>query len=104
MKKLAVRKHQQFPHINPRKKTIEFIFHNDCANHITLAGSFNHWAKDILVMQPEKNGDWKIEIPLLPKGRYYYKFIIDDRMWVEDIENPEREPDGQNGWNSILTV
>jgi hypothetical protein len=40
----------------------------------------------------------------LPSGKYYYKFFIDDKMWMEDIENPLREPDGVTGWNSVLTI
>ena len=92
------------PFINPGKKTIEFYIENDCANQISLSGSFNHWAQDVLLLEPAENGLWKIEIPMLPAGRYHYKFYIDDKMWVEDIDNPFREPDGHNGWNSILIV
>ena len=54
---------------------------------------FNHWAHDELNMQSVNKDIWKIEIPMLPHGKYYYKFFIDDRMWMEDIENPLREPD-----------
>jgi 1,4-alpha-glucan branching enzyme len=92
------------PVINSRKKTIEFHIENGCASQISLVGSFNHWAQDVLLMHPSKNGLWKIEIPMLPKGKYYYKFFIDDRMWVEDVDNPYREPDGVHGWNSVLNV
>lgn len=96
------------PFINRRKKTIEFYIHHlnvNACSHIALAGSFNHWAQNELQMQPEKDGDfWKIAIPMLPHGKYYYKFFIDDKMWMEDIENPFREPDGVTGWNSVLTV
>jgi len=92
------------PFVNKRKKTIEFHIQNNCANHVSLAGSFNHWAQDVLLMEPTKDGLWRIEIPLLPKGRYHYKFFIDEKMWVEDVENPLREHDGFNGWNSILEV
>ena len=92
------------PYINKRKKAIEFYIKNPCANHICLAGSFNHWSHDSLLMEPADNGFWKIEIPMLPKGTYQYKFFVDDRMWMEDIDNPRREPDGQNGFNSILMV
>jgi hypothetical protein len=49
-----------------------------------------------------KNGIWKIEIPMLPAGWYHYKFFVDDRMWMEDIDNPYREPYGFNDFNSIL--
>ena len=52
----------------------------------------------------DNNGCWKISIPLLPSGEYRYKFIIDDRMDVEDVDNPLREPDGYIGWLSILKV
>jgi len=92
------------PYINKRKKTIEFHIHNSCADQITLAGTFNHWANDELKLHPTRNGMWLIEIPMLPEGTYHYKFFIDGRMWMEDIENQLREPDGVTGWNSILTV
>ena len=92
------------PQINTTNKTIEFYAHNDCATQVTLTGSFNNWAKDQLVMHPEKDGLWKIEIPMLPKGRYSYKYFVDDKMWMEDIDNPYREPDGLIGFNSILNI
>lgn len=92
------------PHINHHKRMVEFHIQNRCAHQISLAGSFNYWAQDVLLMEPCANGEWKIEIPLPPKGTYTYKFLIDDKMWVEDVENPMREPDGFNGWNSLLLV
>jgi 1,4-alpha-glucan branching enzyme len=94
----------QSPYVNRRKKTIEFHIAIHSASHISLAGTFNQWAHDQLEMKPAKNGMWKIEIPMLPHGKYHYKFFIDDRMWMEDIENPYREPDGVIGWNSVLTI
>jgi 1,4-alpha-glucan branching enzyme len=95
---------QPFPVINRKKKTIQFTIRHNCASQISLAGSFNHWAQDVLLLKPGKNDEWKIKIPMLPKGKYYYKFFIDDRMWVEDVDNPLREPDGVHGWNSVFTV
>ncbi len=92
------------PHINGRQKTIGFYVQHDCASQISLAGSFNHWAPDVLLLEPGKNGVWKIEIPMLPAGRYQYKFFVDDRSWIEDVNNPYREPDGFSGFNSILII
>ena len=104
LKKGVKMKVHDSPFINKRKKTIEFYIQNECAQQISLAGSFNHWAQDVLLMQCDKDGVWKITIPMLPQGKYYYKFFIDDRMWVEDVDNPHRVPDGRNGWNSVLMV
>ena len=97
-------KTHESPHINPLKKTIEFFAYNNCASQVSLSGSFNNWAQDVLLMKPDKDGLWKIEIPMLPKGKYRYKFFVDDRMWMEDVDKPNREPDGITGFNSILTI
>ena len=97
-------KPSESPYINRGTKTIRFFLHNDCASHVSLSGSFNHWAHDVLLMKPDRDGMWQIEIPMLPKGIYHYKFFVDDKMWTEDINNPNREPDGVIGFSSILTI
>jgi len=104
LKKEIIMKPNESPFINQQKRTIEFYVQNDCASQISLAGSFNHWAQDVLLMVPAKDGLWKIEIPMLPVGRYQYKFFVDEKKWMEDFENPYREPDGFRGFNSILII
>jgi hypothetical protein len=92
------------PRVDSTQNIIEFYVRHDCATQISLAGSFNHWANDVLYLEPRTNGLWKIEIPKLPKGKYRYKFFVDDSEWIEDVNNPYREPDGFSGFNSILIV
>lgn len=92
------------PFVDKRKNSIEFHLAIQNARKVTLAGSFNHWAPDLLELTHTKAGHWKIKIPMLPSGTYKYKFFIDEKMWMEDVENPLREPDGCYGWNSILTI
>ena len=104
LKREIIMKPYPSPEVNARQNTISFYLQNECASQISLAGTFNHWAQDVLLMEPGKNGIWKIEIPMLPAGRYHYKFFVDDKMWMEDIDNPYREPDGFNGFNSILVI
>ena len=105
-------KNHSSPHINLAEKTIGFSLHNDVpshvsfdgASHVSLAGSFNNWAKDVLLLEQDDEGVWKIEIPMLPEGKYHYKFFVDDKVWTEDIDNPLREPDGSIGFYSIFTI
>ena len=104
LQKENVMKLHTSPFISKEKNTIEFLIENSCAEEISLAGSFNHWANDVLLLEPAKNGIWRIEIPMLPEGKYQYKFLLDHRHWMEDVDNPYREPDGFNGFNSILIV
>ncbi len=100
----TIKKRQRSPFINKQRSTIEFVVKNDCAEQISLSGSFNRWAKDVLLMEPARGGLWRIEIPMLPPGNYQYKFLIDGENWVEDFTNPYREPDGFTGFNSVLRV
>lgn len=100
------------PCIDAGKKTIEFSLQSDYENQVSidgvhqvsLAGSFNHWSHDVLLLQKDKEGVWKIQIPMLPKGKYHYKFLLDDKMWVEDVANSYRKPDGFTGFYSVLKV
>jgi serine protease AprX len=104
LKRQAIMKPHISPLINHEKNSIEFYIENECAEQISLAGSFNHWAEDVLLLEPSKYGVWKIEIPLLKEGKYTYKFFIDGKTWMEDVENPYREPDGFSGFNSLLFI
>lgn len=104
IKKELVEKPPASPYINKQKNTIQFFIENDCADQISLAGTFNNWAQDVLLLEPGSNGIWKIEIPMLPAGNYKYKFFADEKKWIEDAANPLREPDAFNGWNSVLVV
>ena len=104
LKRETILKANASPFVNQQKTAIEFYMQNDCASQISLAGSFNQWANDVLLLEPGRNGLWKIAIPMLPAGQYKYKFFVDDRMWVEDFDNPYREPDGFSGFNSLLIV
>ncbi len=104
IKRMPVVKTNQSPFTDHENKSITFYFHDDCADQVSLAGSFNHWTQDVLLLEPHVNGLWKIEIPLLKPGVYRYKFFIDAKYWKEDAENPYREPDGFNGFNSLLNI
>jgi serine protease AprX len=104
LKKEMIAKTVASPFVNRQRNTIEFYMQNDCASQISLAGNFNEWAADVLLMEPCMDSLWKIEIPILPKGSYRYKFFVDEKIWMEDVENPYREPDGFVGFNSILKI
>lgn len=92
------------PSVNREQKIISFYIQHEQASQIALAGSFNQWQDDVLLMEPCRDGIWKIDIPLPPEGKYYYKFLVDEKYWVEDIHNPYREPDGFSGFNSLFFV
>ena len=83
---------------------MSFFIQNNCASQISIVGSFNEWATDVLLMEPCMDSLWKIEIPMLSPGIYQYKFFVDEKIWMEDVSNPYLEPDGFIGFNSILKI
>ncbi|MEO6229078.1 MAG: S8 family serine peptidase [Ferruginibacter sp.] len=99
-----VSKQHPSPFINKQKRSVEFSIQNNTATQIALTGDFNNWNPDNWLLQPGLNGIWKIEIPFPPPGKYAYKFFVDESRWLEDVDNPYREPDGFNGFNNIVII
>jgi 1,4-alpha-glucan branching enzyme len=62
------------------------------ARSVFLAGSFNQWNPSSHPLKKDRQGIWKISLPLNP-GRYEYRFFVDGE-WQNDpdcssfIENP----------------
>jgi len=83
---------------------IIFFYHDHDARKVTLVGDFTAWSRDTILFKSLSNGLWRVDIPLLSKGSYHYKFLVDDRRWVEDPMNPRKENDNYNGMNSVLLV
>ncbi|NBB78087.1 MAG: hypothetical protein GVY36_01355, partial [Verrucomicrobia bacterium] len=71
------------------------------AGSVSVVGEFNDWNTGTNPMR-RIDGTWMDTMALAP-GRYAYKFVIDG-SWEPDPANPEREPDGHGGYNSILYV
>ncbi len=61
--------------------------HSD-AKKVYLVGDFNNWNMIGTPLYKTKNG-WETKIDL-PKGKYYYKFIVDG-YWTNDPTTPKKE-------------
>ncbi|MFZ5516637.1 MAG: alpha-amylase family glycosyl hydrolase [Candidatus Zhuqueibacterota bacterium] len=68
---------------------------------VYIAGSFNDWSKKANPMT-DADGDGVLEATLfLDPGRYEYRFLVDDLIWIKDPLNPDW---GGERSNSILRV
>jgi len=68
------------------------------ADKVVLAGSFNNWSTNELVMQKDSVG-WHLDYAL-GHGNWEYKFIVDGE-WMPDPENPYTSGSGDYT-NSVL--
>ncbi|MEM9722936.1 MAG: M20/M25/M40 family metallo-hydrolase [Bacteroidota bacterium] len=74
------------------------------AQEVSVVGNFNNWDMFSLPMYKTSEG-WEMKIDL-PKGKYYYKFIVDGH-WTSNPAEPEEKlaKDGKgHGGLSILYV
>jgi hypothetical protein len=73
-----------------------------------VAGSFNGWPKTIaaggwpLVYAADRKL-WTLQ-QKIPVGVHTYKLVLDETDWIADPANPNTQPDGFGGQNSVLTV
>jgi hypothetical protein len=71
------------------------------ARKVFLAGSFNNWKPNGLLMRRTAAG-W--ELPLyLAEGTHAYKFVADGE-WLADPANRETVPDGHGNFNSVIRL
>ncbi|MDO9513958.1 MAG: alpha amylase N-terminal ig-like domain-containing protein [Elusimicrobiota bacterium] len=72
-----------------------------------VAGTFNDWNKNSDIMHKDKNGVFRKTLSL-EQGVYYYKFVLNNTVWVEDstADTRLRADDGTGGgkFNSGVSV
>jgi 1,4-alpha-glucan branching enzyme len=72
----------------PKTKNVQFNLYAPEAERVFLAGDFNNWDVDNLLMKKDKKGTWMASFPL-PPGRYEYRFRVDG-VWHDDPNAHER--------------
>lgn len=71
---------------------------------VNVAGSWNGWSATATPML-DKDKDGTFEVTLeLPRGRHFYKFVINGDVWQHDGDNANKDTDGHSGFNSILDL
>lgn len=81
-----------------------FIYHDDSARSVSLAGEFNNWNGSVTPLSKDESGLWLAEIDAPGPGRYQYKFLIDAHRWIEDPSNGMKMADNHGGLNSVLVI
>jgi 1,4-alpha-glucan branching enzyme len=81
-----------------------FVFQDDSANSVSIAGDFNGWSQVATPLKRNDSGLWSTEIAVQRTGRFEYKFIVDGQRWIEDPGNGLKALNNYGGLNSVLVV
>ena len=87
--------------LKPNEKLVKFQIQAEPGSNVYIAGSFNAW--DPKANKLRKSKDIYTTSIVLEKGRYEYKFVIND-VWHVDPNCPEWQPNSMGSINSLLTV
>lgn len=66
-----------------------------------VLGDFNDW-QPAHALKAQKDGSWRVTIPLEPDRAYEFRYLVDGEKWVNDSEADrfERNPYGDE--NSVI--
>lgn len=69
---------------------------------VQVTGSFDKWQIRYPMMYDHSNSQWYLTLQL-PKGKHYYKFVIEGSLWVCSLDHPQEADSGSN-YNNVITV
>ncbi len=70
---------------------------------VFIAGTFNDWNPTSHPLEYRPNKNVFRAYLLLEEGTHEYKFVVNG-VWQEDPNCPERVPDGEGAFNSVIHV
>jgi hypothetical protein len=86
-----------------KRVRVRFQFQARGARRVALAGSFNQWRSDDIVLEPSSGDGVFVGTLELPPGDYEYMFVVDGK-WTTDPAAGERRDDGFGRQNSLLRL
>ena len=74
------------------------------AKQVNLSGDFNNWDVKNIPMIKSKSGEFSVSIDLEKGKQYQFKYIIDNKDWVNDMEADKFVPNVFHSQNSVIFV
>lgn len=84
---------------------------------VAIGGTMNSWNPAETIMKKVDSDTWKLKLEDIRLGDFIYKFVIfhknpldkdfdnqKDMTWIEDPFNENKQPDGFDGYNSVLDL
>jgi len=89
--------------VTPSRIVVRFVLPARGARRVALAGDFNGWRTDDIVLTDERGDGMFTATVSLPQGRHSYLFWVDGH-WMQDPAAGSSLPDGFGQRNSVLDL
>jgi 1,4-alpha-glucan branching enzyme len=72
------------------------------AGSVNLTGDFNDWDTESLPMKKSKNGEFTLSIELEAGREYHFKYLIDGKDWLNELEADRHVQNVFKSENSVI--
>ena len=83
--------------------TFKYI-NSESSENAALVGEFNNWSVQENPMKKLKNGGFSVTISLQSGNSYQFRYVLDGKTWVNDVEADSYVTNQYGEENSIVTV
>lgn len=75
------------------------------AEHVHIVGEFNNWSTRQTPMKKLKNGAFTLTLDLETGRDYQFRYLVDDRIWINDAAADDYVPSGFSGSdNAVISI
>ena len=82
---------------------VKFSFKTDNADSVQIRGLNSDWETSV-IMTRKKDGSFTADVTLPKDSRHQFKYLVDDKQWLNEPEADSQEPNGFGGSNSVIVL
>jgi len=82
---------------------VKFSFKPDSAETVQIRGLNSDWQKSV-GMTRKKDGTFAVEVTLPKDSTHQFKYLVNEKDWLNEPQADSQEPNEFGGSNSVLVL
>lgn len=82
---------------------VKFSFKVENAETIEILGLNSNWENSV-IMSKKKGGTFSADVNLPKDSRHEFKYLVNEKEWINDPEADSQEPNLYGGTNSVVII
>lgn len=82
---------------------VKFSFKVENAETIEILGLNSNWENSV-IMSRKKDGSFSADVNLPKDTRHEFKYLVNEKEWINDPEADSQEPNLYGGTNSVVII
>jgi 1,4-alpha-glucan branching enzyme len=82
---------------------VKFSFKTDNAEKVQICGLNSDW-QNAVIMTRKKDGTFTADVTLPKDSRHQFKYLVNEKEWLNEPQADDQEPNGLGGSNSVIVL